>query len=114
MTILRERQGTEEITRMPARTFVTEWVTGLMGVLAAGVGAWMYYVPTDWFLGGMAEGWFFGLFIAAGLLLTAAFGFYAQKTMQDDGSWTFRVTMATVLALAAFAGAVIFALILIF
>lgn len=113
VTVLRERPRTE-ITRTPApETFVSEWTMGIFGVLAAAVGAWMYYVPTDWVLGGLAEGWYLGMFIAAGLLLAAAFGFFARKAMADDRAWTMRVTTASVLALAAFAGAVVFTLILI-
>lgn len=113
MTTLLETPRTE-ITRMPTRSTLPEWVMGIAGVLAAGVGAWMYYVPTDWFLGGLAEGWFFGMFIAAGLLLTAAFGLFARTALDEDRAWTFRVTVASLLALAAFTGAVIFGLILIF
>lgn len=97
---------------MPTRrSYATEWVLGIAGVLAAGVGAWMYYVPTDWFLGGLVEGWYLGMFIAAGLLLTAAFGLFARMTYADDHSWTVPVTVSTVLALAAFGGAITFALI---
>jgi predicted outer membrane lipoprotein len=73
----------------------------------------MYYVPTDWFLGGSAEAWYFGLFIGAGVLLAAAFGLFAQKAFVDDHMFTTRVTVATVLALVALAGAVTFAVILI-
>jgi hypothetical protein len=99
---------------MPARqSHVTEYVLGIFGALAAGVGAWMYYVPADWFLGGLAEGWYFGMFIAAGLLLTAAFGLYARKAFIDDSEMTMRVVVPTVLALAAFGAAVAFAVILI-
>ncbi|HEX6220225.1 MAG TPA: hypothetical protein VF115_03940 [Acidimicrobiia bacterium] len=113
MTALRERPTTE-ITRMPTRrTFITELVTGIAGVLAAGVGAWMYYVPADWFLGGLAEAWYFGMFIAGGLLLAAAFGLFARMNYVDDRAWTTPVVVNTVLALAAFGGAVAFAVILI-
>lgn len=113
MTVLHERPTTE-ITRMPTRrSQVTEWVLGIAGVLAAGVGAWMYYVPTDWFLGGLAEGWYFGMFIASGLLLTAAFGLFARMTYIADQEWSYGVIVPTVLALLAFGGAVTFALILI-
>lgn len=59
MTVLREHP-TDEITRMPVRSRTFEWTVGILGVLAAAVGAWMYFVPSDWFLGGLAEGWYLG------------------------------------------------------
>jgi len=113
VTALREMPMTE-VTRMPTRrSHVTEWILGIVGVLAAGVGAWMYYVPADWFLGGLAEGWYFGMFIAAGILLAAAFGLFARMTYVDDREWTTPVVVSTVLSLAALAGAIAFAVILI-
>jgi hypothetical protein len=103
-----------EVTRMPTRrSYITEWILGVGGVLTAGIGAWMYYVPTDWFIGGLAEAWYFGMFIAAGLLLAAAFGRFAQVTYADNREWTTPVIVSTVLALAALGGAIAFAVILI-
>ena len=101
---------TTEVTRMPTRSYVAEWWLGSLGVLAGAIGAWMYYVPTDWFLGGLVEGWIYGMFIAAGLLLTAAFGLNARMSYREDLEWTTRVTVSTVLALAALGGAITFAL----
>jgi hypothetical protein len=113
VTALREMPMTE-ITRMPTRrSYATEWVVGIVGVLAAGVGAWMYYVPADWFLGGLAEGWYFGMFIAAGLLLAAAFGLFARRAYVEDQAWTTQVVLATALAIAGVAAAITFAVILI-
>jgi hypothetical protein len=113
VTALREMPMTE-VTRMPARrSHLTEWVLGIVGVLAAGVGAWMYYVPADWFLGGLAEGWYFGMFIAAGLLLATAFGLFARRVYVEDRAWTTQVVVATALALAGVAAAITFAVILI-
>jgi hypothetical protein len=109
VTALREKPMTE-VTRMPTRrSHLTEWVLGIAGVLAAAVGAWMYFVPATWILGGLVEGWYFAMFIGAGLLLTGAFGLFARMTFVDDPEWTFRVIVPTVLALAAFAGAITFA-----
>ena len=103
-----------EVTRMPTRrSQPTEWILGIVGVLAAGVGAWMYYVPADWFLGGLAEGWYFGMFIAAGLLLAAAFGLFARRAYVEDQAWTTQVVLATALAIAGFAAVITFAVILI-
>jgi hypothetical protein len=103
-----------EVTRMSTRrSQTTEWILGIVGVLAAGVGAWMYYVPADWFLGGLVEGWYFGMFIAAGLLLTAAFGLYARMAYVEDQAYTARVDVPTVFALAALGVAITFAVILI-
>ena len=113
MTALREMPMTE-VTRMPTRrSRPTEWVLGIAGVLAAGAGAWMYYVPADWFLGGLAEGWYFGMFIAAGLLLAAAFGLFAWRTYVEDRAWTTQVVIATVLALAGLGAAIAFGVVLI-
>jgi hypothetical protein len=113
VTTLLERPKTE-VTRMPTRrSQITEWSFGIAGVLAAGVGSWMYYVPADWFLGGLVEGWYFGMFIAAGLLLNAAFGLFARMAYVDDPVFSTRVVVPTVLALAALSGAVVFTVILI-
>jgi hypothetical protein len=112
VTTLLERQTTE-ITRIPHRSHVTEWVLGILGVVAAGVGVWMYYVPTTWFLGGLAEGWYFGMFIAAGLLLAAAFGLFARHVYREDMVWTTQSVLATVFGVLALAGAIFFALVLI-
>ena len=100
-----------EVTRMPRRSYVTDWVIGIVGVLAAGVGAWMYYVPTTWFLGGLAEGWYLGMFVGAGVLLAAAFGLFARGMLREDRVWTTRVIVMTILGVLAVAGAVTFGLI---
>jgi hypothetical protein len=110
VTTLTERPWTE-VTRVPRRSAVVEWTIGIVGVLAAGVGAWMYYVPADWFLGGLAAGWYLGMFVGAGLLLATAFGLYARSAFRADRAWTTRVTFATVLSVAAVVGAVFFALV---
>jgi hypothetical protein len=84
---------------------------GIAGVLAAGVGAWMYYVPATWFLGGLAEGWYLGMFVGAGLLLAAAFGLVARDMVRDDGVWTTRSFLTAAIAVLALAAAVVFGLV---
>ena len=110
MTLTLERERTE-ITRTPVVRHVTEWVAGVVGALAAAVGAYVYYAQTDWFLGDVAESWAFGLFTGAGILLATAFGVFARKTYLEDKHLSGRVMVATALAVAAIAGAVTFAII---
>lgn len=110
MTTLLERPKAE-VTRMPRRSPIVEWTLGIVGLLAAGVGAWMYYVPADWFLGGLVEGWYLGMFVGAGILLATAFGLFARTMLKEDHGWTARVTSITLFAVLALAGAVTFGLI---
>lgn len=110
MTLLLEKERTE-ITRMPTRAPLAEWALGIVGIVAAAVGAYMYYAPTDWVLADLAEGWHLGMFTGAGVLLFAAFGIFARNAFLNDKSWTTRVVTGTVVALAALAGAVTFGLI---
>jgi hypothetical protein len=110
VTLLMENERTE-ITRTPAVRHVTQWVTGVMGAVAAAIGAYVYYAPTDWFLGDVAESWAFGLFTGAGILLATAFGVFARKAYLEDRYRSGRVMVATVLSVVAVAGAVTFALV---
>jgi hypothetical protein len=86
-------------------------VLGIVGALAAAVGAYMFYAPANWFLAGLAEAWYFGMFVGAGILLATAFGVFARRMYLVDRSWTTQVVFGTGLMALALAGAVIFAVI---
>ena len=108
MTMLRERQVVE-VTEGPQRFRLTEWVVGIMGLIGAAVGAWMYFVPTDWFWGGLEEAWYLAMFTAAGAFLAGAFGLVARRLRLDAPKWTTGAIVAAVLAVAALGGAITFA-----
>ncbi len=110
MTTLLERSR-EEVVQTPRRSYVAEWVAGIIGVLAAAVGAWMYFVPADWFLGGLEEGWYLGMLIGAGVVLSAVFGRIARVMFLDDDDMTARVVTFTTLSVLALVAAVTFAVI---
>ena len=111
VSLLQERMRTE-ITRVPAATrHVTEWVLGVVGVVAAAVGAYLFYAPANWVLAGQAEAWYLGMFVGAGILLAAAFGVFARRMYLADRSWTTQVVFGTALMALALAGAVIFTVI---
>ena len=111
MTLLQERARTE-ITRVPpATTHVTEWVLGVVGVVAAAVGVYLFYAPANWVLAGQAEAWHLGMLVGAGVFLAAAFGVFARRVYLADRSRTTQVVFGTALMALALAGAVIFAVI---
>jgi hypothetical protein len=110
VTLLSERERTE-ITRMTTRGHVTEWWLAVVGLVAAAVGTYMYYAPSNWYLANLVEGWYLGMFIGAGLLLATGFGIFARKAFLDDQGWTTRVTTGLVALGLALAGAITFALI---
>jgi hypothetical protein len=111
VTLLQERMRTE-ITRGPAVTrHVTEWVLGVVGVLAAAVGTYMIYAPANWVLAGLAEAWYLGMLAGAGIVLAAAFGVFARRMYLADRNWTTQVVFGIGVMVLALAGAVTFAVI---
>lgn len=121
MTLERERVRTTAITT-PVH-FVYETIVGVIGAVAGAIGAWMYYAPTagtlslfgwEWDVANLAEGWPLSLMIGGGLLLFGAFAVAAQKMYTRDGELTAGSVANGLLALAALAGAVTYALIWIF
>ena len=109
MTLLQERKRIE-ITRPTAPvTHFTEWMIGIVGVVAAAVGVYMYYAPANWVLANLAEAWYLGMFTGAGIVLATAFGVFARRAYLADRSWTTRVVFGTGLLVLALAGAMAFA-----
>jgi hypothetical protein len=102
---------------------MTEWIVGVVGALAAVIGGWMYYGPSDntlslfgwdWDVADLADAWPFSLMIGGGVLLAAAFAWFATKTYRRDDGITTPVAVGSVLSLAALAGAIVYLLIWIF
>lgn len=117
MTALRERERVTTPSRVTPMRHTIEWITGLLGAVAALIGAWMYYAPEDgtltlfnssWTVTNIAEGWAFGLLMGGGVFLAFAFGMYAYRLFRRDGEYTAAVLSLGVLSLAAFAAAVIY------
>ena len=117
MTSLRERErvSTPEVINRIGHT--TEWIVGLIGAVAALIGAWMFYAPSDgtltlfnseWSVTEITEGWAYGLLMGGGVFLAFAFGLYAYKLYRRDSAFTAPVLTLALLSLAAFAGAVIY------
>ena len=121
MTVLHERERTAVET--PVRpTFTVATIVEVIGVVAAVVGAYMYYMPSggvlpflgwSWTVGDLATQWALGLMIGGGVFMTAGFATSADIFHRRHGWSTDAVTMA-VLAVLALAGAVTYSLIWIF
>lgn len=102
MTMLRERPMTE-VTRTPERFPVPEMVAGIIGLAAMALGAWMYFVPAAWVLGGLGEAWYIGMLGGGGVLLASAFGFAARRALRHESRWSDTAVTRTILALLALA-----------
>lgn len=117
MTRLREKEQVG-LTAPPTRlNHVLDWTLSILGVIAAGFGGYLYFADPGRTLtvfgrestvGEIAEGWGFGLLIAGGLLLCAAFAVFARKVFDRDGRWTAPVVTGTICAVAGLAVALAF------
>ena len=121
MTMLREDRRVE-LTPVGVRR-TGEWVTGLVGALAAAIGAWMYHGATDGVLtlfgwefdvAGMSEAWPLGLLVVGGLLAFAGFGYMARQMFFRDEEYTTSIITSTLVAIAGLVVAVAYLMVWIF
>ncbi len=117
MTTLREREHVSAPGVATRIGHTMEWIVGLVGAVAALVGAWMYYGPADgtltlfnssWSVTEITEGWAYGLLMGGGVFLAFAFGMSGYKLYKRDGEFTPMALTMGFLSLAALAGAVIY------
>ena len=108
----RDRVGTEHLPKL-FRNRTVEYTLLILGVLVAGFGAYVYFVPATWVLAHLNEAWYLGSWIAGGVLLTAGFGMLGASVRDREGHWTYDSVMSFVLGALALAGAVAAAVVLI-
>ena len=125
MTLLKDRE-----VMSPQRTPATAnspigWTLGVVGSITAAIGAWMLYGPAEgtlqlfgwsWEVSGLAEAWPYSLLIVGLLAIAAGAALIGDRLaggrMRGMGSSS--ALSATVVAVAAIAGAITYGLIWIF
>jgi hypothetical protein len=103
----RDRTGPRVAPGARKRVPVLEYALLLGGALLTLLGVYVYYAPTDWVLGDLAEGWYLGSFIVGGLTLSGGFVLFADRMGPAHGGRSWLVTAGILLASAAFAAAVL-------
>ena len=95
--------------RVPVRrrTPMIDYTLISIGVLAAVVGVYFQFAPTNWWLAHFAEAYQLGGYTLGGLLMTAGFGVYADRTHDEDSYRSARVTTGITLAVLAAIGAIV-------
>jgi hypothetical protein len=82
----------------------------ILGAVAALVGLYFQFAPSDWWLAHFSEAYQYGGYTLGGLLLGAGFGAYADRAVEEDGHPSERSATGLALAILAFVGAVTAAL----
>ncbi len=129
MSQLLEKQATRTEQGLPRlfRNRTVDYTLIVVGALVAGFGAYAYFV-SNWPSGagssaaadnyiaigaGLAAGWYFGAWIAGGVLLAIGFGMLGASIRDRSGVWTAGAVMSFVLGTLSLAGAVTAAVLLI-
>jgi len=125
VTLLQERTTPTRVPEIPHRRSpwpIVATIVGIVGLVVALLGLWMYYAPADgiltlfaweWTIAEIATAWPFALIIAGSLGVTVMSA-YAAMTLFDKESNDVYPVMATILAIAAFAVALYYAVVWIF
>lgn len=111
MTISREKIRVP-VMREPL-AHVVEWVMGVVGTIAAGIGLLIYHGPEtldlfgwEWNTAGLDLAWPFSLIVLGGLMLASAFAIFSSREYAHHGEGDLRVVTGSILALLSLAGAI--------
>jgi hypothetical protein len=107
--VLERERRDQLIYRAPVsrRNPVIDFTIMTLGLLAAGVGVYFQFAPDSWWLAHFTEGYHFGAYVLGAAMLATGFGIYADRTFDEDGTRSNRVTAAlTVVGLAIIAAVV--------
>jgi len=115
MSQLLEKQTTRTEQGLPRlfRNRTVDYTLIVIGALAAAFGAYTYFVSSNWLWAGLAAGWYFGAWIAGGVLLAVGLGLLGASIRDRSGVWTAGAVMSFVLGTLSLAGAVTAAVLLI-
>lgn len=109
--MLEKKTYIEHEAPMLFRSRALDYTLLVLGALAVAFGLYTFYAPASWVLADLVEGYHLASFIGGGVLLSAGFGFLSAGMRDMDGIWTARAVTSMLLAAAALAGAVTFAVI---
>jgi len=125
VTLLQERKTptrVPEITHRRSPWPIVATIVGLVGLVAALLGLWMYYAPADgiltlfaweWTISEISTAWPYVLIIGGSLGVTATSA-YAGMTLFDRDAHDVFPVMSTILAVASFAVALYYSIVWIF
>ena len=98
-----------ERTRIPVRrrSPILDYTLIVLGALVALAGLYFQFAPADWWLAYFSEAYQYGGYILGGLILGAGFGVFADRTLEEDGFRSTRVSIGITLAVLAVIGAAV-------
>jgi hypothetical protein len=96
-----------ERTHIPVRrrSPILDYTLIVLGALAALTGLYFQFAPADWWLAHFSEAYQYGCYTLGGLILGAGFGVFADRTLEEDGYRSTRVSTGITLAVLAVIGA---------
>jgi hypothetical protein len=99
----------QERLRIPVRrrSPILDYSLIVLGALVALAGLYFQFALSDWWLAHFSEAYQYGGYTLGGLLLGAGFGVFADRTLEEDGYRSTRVSTGVTLAVLAVVGAAV-------
>lgn len=104
MSQLLERERTEYRAPIRRRRRVDLALIAI-GAVAALVGVYFQFAPSNWWLADLSETYHLGSYVLGGVLLAVGGAVYADRALEEDGRGSIRTAAGMTLAIVALSGA---------